>query len=183
MARGAILDLTVAQTVQRAVTALSPGAWDKVQYCLDSGRNGGDDPARTTCASTWKHHKLGTVYTSDCVGFALWCLGVDRFQPHRFVPYGGWINTNSLLEDAREPNQRDLFKQVAIPQPGDLLVYGDGKRLPPLFKRKPGHVGVYIGNGLAVHCHGPTLKGRAVSKDPVTKWLDKGGRFLRLIHR
>jgi cell wall-associated NlpC family hydrolase len=175
--RGVILENHgPAETVKRAVNALSPGTWDKVQYCLESGRNGGDDPTRSTCASTWKHPKLGTVYTSDCVGFAMWCLGADRYQPKLFVPYGGWINTDAMLEDVRLTEISDMFELAAVPQPGDLVVYGGKKTV---LGRKPGHVGVYIGNGQVVHCHGPTLKGRAVSKDPVTKWLDKGGRFVR----
>src|SRR5687768_4616315 len=55
------------------------------------------------------------VLGSDCIGFVCWCWGIDRFQA-RFPVYGGWINTDSAIEDAR--STRWCFEVVAVPRAG-----------------------------------------------------------------
>ena len=70
-------------------------------------------------------------YGSDCVGFTCWCLGHDRYQPTSFSYYSGWINTDSLMDDAR--GKQSWYIEVAVPRPGDVVVfpsiYKDGARL------------------------------------------------------
>ena len=83
--------------------------------------------------------KKGTRLGSDCVGFVLWAWGMDRFQPS-FPLYGGWINTDSAIGEAR--TSAKWFRIVDVPQPGDLVTVpsvdldrdGDRDRI--------GHVGI-----------------------------------------
>jgi hypothetical protein len=76
----------------------------------------------------------------DCVGFTSWCLGHDRFQPGRFAHYDGWINTDSMIADAR--GRRTWYAPIARPEPGDVVVFPsitrDGKRI------RLGHVGLVV---------------------------------------
>lgn len=102
------------------------------RYILGTG---GRSPSTSTPFTT-KNSQTG----SDCVGFTCWCLGHDRFQPTSFPHYGGWINTDSLLMDAR--GNRTWYDVVARPEPGDVVVFPsvhkDGKRV------RIGHIGLVV---------------------------------------
>lgn len=174
MARGKVLDLTHQQRVDRAVYAVDTHRF--IQYNLESGRNGGFDPTAPDCASRWQANAKGKTYTtSDCIGFALWAYGVDRYQKGDFPLYGGWMNTNSLVAAANDPKVTQVRKLAEL-VPGCLLVYPSARPL-----RWYGHIGVYIGDGFGdstsrvVHCHGPRLAGPAISADPVEKFLKVKG--------
>jgi hypothetical protein len=171
MARGKVLDLTAEQRVQRAIHAL--GAHKFVQYCLDSGKNGGFDPAAPDCGSRWQKGSK-TIVSSDCVGFALWAYGVDRYQRGDFPLQGGWMNTTALVTCANlDPGiQGNPVVKLDQPRPGCLLVYPRNL----LRGRRYGHIGMYIGKAWdgvnrVVHCHGPSLSGPAISADLASKFL------------
>lgn len=74
----------------------------------------------------------------DCSGFTAWALGFARLSKDPFYLRiaGGWINTDSIVRDARD--LRGMFDQVpeALALPGDLIVFGKGPG------RRYGHVGV-----------------------------------------
>lgn len=61
------------------------------------------------------------VLGCDCVGFTSWCLGHDRYQPKTFPHYDGWINTDSLMSDARDTCT--WYEPIARPEPGDVVVF------------------------------------------------------------
>lgn len=113
---------------QAVVRAREIAALPFTRYRLGTG---GRDPH---AALPW----TGQPPAADCVGFVMWALGVDRYQP--WVPtgmihsYGGWMNCDSALADAQGPGV--VWELVDKPQPGDLVVYG----------RRPGgghgHVGI-----------------------------------------
>jgi hypothetical protein len=104
----------------------------KSLYILGAG--GRDPKAKTPLTK-----RLGK-WGSDCIGFVLWCLGHDRYQPETFELYDGWINTDSLMMDAK--GARSWYAPVAIPEPGDVVVfpsiYKDGKRI------RMGHIGLVV---------------------------------------
>lgn len=60
------------------------------------------------------------VLGCDCVGFVLWAWGLDRFQP-TFPKYGGWINTDSAIDDAK--TTQTFFEQISGPEAGALVVF------------------------------------------------------------
>lgn len=80
------------------------------------------------------------VLGCDCVGFALWCHGIDRFNK-LFPVYGGWMNTDSLREEALsdKPGEVDWVTRISVPEPGCLVVYGAAGKAP---FRRIGHVGL-----------------------------------------
>lgn len=82
------------------------------------------------------------VLGSDCIGFVLWCLGIDRYDPKGFQLYGGWQNTDSIIEDARLNNARSLWMLVARPQPGDLVVFPSIRKNGKMTRM--GHVGLVV---------------------------------------
>lgn len=174
MARGKVLDLLPTQRVDRALYALE---WHRfVQYSLYEGQAGGFDPSAPDCGSRWAtgtKAKTKNYITSDCVGFALWAYGMDRFQKDDFPLYGGWMNTNSLVAAANDPKVKEV-RRLAELVPGCLLVYPSARPNP---LRWYGHIGMYVGTPVdatvpsVVHCHGPRLKGRAISIDPANKFL------------
>ena len=82
------------------------------------------------------------VLACDCSGFVAWCWGFDRYQDNHvgknqwdgksnarpglfgyFPYYGGWINTDSMLEDAFDSNI-DWFSHLNYPIPGCIVAYG-----------------------------------------------------------
>lgn len=74
----------------------------------------------------------------DCSGFACWALGFARIgkDPFYLRVAGGWINTDSMLADARNAGGLlDLVSPIDA-RPGDLYVFGKGGG------RRYGHVGV-----------------------------------------
>ena len=104
--------------------------------------NGGKNPQAPNHGTVW--YQIGTNgkkqrrLTSDCVGGMAWCCGFDRYQPDRFSHiYGGWINTDSMLIDARGPAK--CFQLLDRPEPGCLIVFGSGTG-----KHKVGHAGGII---------------------------------------
>lgn len=109
MSRGKKLKLTRAQVQQRALNMIvalpppPPGAPADagnrpINYRLDdSGLLGGRDPERPHCAD-WSYGLR--VPTSDCIGFALWASGIDRYQPEFNGTNEHWLNCRSLLDDA-----------------------------------------------------------------------------------
>lgn len=113
--------------------ARAMGQVGKGKYILGAG---GRDPDAVT-PWTKRNGALG----SDCVGFVLWCWGIDRFQPS-FPEYGGWINTDSAMREAERYAQ--WFERVTLSRalPGDLVVWGSryeaGRRV------RVGHVGLIV---------------------------------------
>lgn len=77
------------------------------------------------------------ILGSDCVGFALsWCHRIPRERPgyNRGGSVTGWLNTDSLVEDAygvvdqisgrvKRAPLRELVEPAEYPWPGTLLVY------------------------------------------------------------
>lgn len=107
----------------------------------DSGRLGGDDPTAENCAD-WSYGYR--TLTADCVGFALYCAGLARYQPGFSGLNGSWLNTDSIIADAIG-GRRTFFEEVKDGRavlPGDLLVsrstFVAGVRV------KAGHVGVIV---------------------------------------
>jgi len=167
--------------------ALQGLGWADVQYSMEPGKNGGRRPLGETCASTWEKNGK-TYHTSDCIGFAMWCLGMDRFQQLRFPLYGGWINTDSLVQaaDSRASwngTQRLVARILERPEMGAVVVYPSWRRLG-VGPRVPGHIGVCVDDkGTVVHCHGPALRGRAISTGRIEAWTKhKGARILWVNH-
>jgi len=142
--RGVDLGLTPEQTIDRA-NKMAGDYGESVRYRLEYP-NGGDDPERETPAADYDGKKV-----SDCVGFACWCLGVDRYDPGKspaqepsdkteFHTYGGYANTDAIIIDASTLKQK--FEFVDKPQPGCLVVYGSVDRGKP--GGRVGHVGVVV---------------------------------------
>lgn len=130
---------TRAEAVERARLLAGP-AGAAIRYRLKD-HQGGRDPHAADCASHWRSPIIGMPYaTSDCAGFVAWALGFDRYQPGEFSAFGGWINTDSAIIDARTVNQ--WFEIVSLPIPGDAIVYPsidldhDGDR------DRVGHIGI-----------------------------------------
>lgn len=172
--RGDILELTDTERVERALVAVNKHT--HVQYLLKSGKNGGADPFMASCASHWwDAKKVNDYFTSDCIGFALWAYGWSRFQK-KFPFWGGYLNTNSICAAAKA--RSPWVEVLGQPRPGCLVVYPSNK----LVGRWYGHVGIYLGEGLVAHCHGPKLKGTAIHADPITKFTKvKGCIFVELV--
>jgi CHAP domain-containing protein len=103
----------------------------KTRYALGAG---GRNPA-TSSPCTLHNGLLGC----DCIGFVCWCLQTDRYRPKDFGEYDGWMNTDSIISNTRSLFD-PLWKVVAIPEPGDVVVYPgrteNGKRVAI------GHVGL-----------------------------------------
>jgi len=204
--RGKILGLTNRDVVKRALSMVgyrpeieaprkgAAAVTVEGQYCMEGGRNGGDDPTRPHPFTIWQHPKKGTVATADCVGFGMWAQGADRKLEGRIHDYdGGWVNTDSACMDAA--GDCELF-EPCDPFPGCIIVYpsrrvatverGTGRTVG---KRIPGHWGTVVsvlpaqGRTKALvqvaHCHGPPLAGPAVSLADASLWLKHGGRYLR----
>jgi hypothetical protein len=139
--RGVVLGLTLEQIAARArylggqagAEVLDPHVRSPAAKCpqgfyLLTEHNGGKDPTAPDPFDRWPHGvgadgKPFTAITGDCVGGASWCGGFDRYQPVRFPLYDGWINTNSMLEDAF--GARRCF-EPCDPQPGAFLVAPTG---------------------------------------------------------
>lgn len=157
-----------------------------VQYSMDEGRNGGVGPDLEFW-STWETPKA-TMHTSDCIGFALPMAGFDRFMMGRFARYGGWMNTNSLWQaainqDCWAGSHIKVCEILKKPQPGALVLYPSYKKKVPIphkdphhgyvIRTIPGHIGVCLDakKGEVAHCHGPPLKGDAVTIGSIDQWL------------
>lgn len=116
-------------------------AGEPAKYKLGAG---GKDPSAPFPMST-----VDGIYGCDCIGFVLWCLGLDRYQPQvkagTIGSYGGWINTDSAIGDAR--TAQVFFEVTHQPRAGDLVVFPgivrDGKR------KRIGHVGLIVGSKMS----------------------------------
>jgi hypothetical protein len=203
--RGAVVHLTPDQVVNRALYLAGERAlWDldehvrkrdrildgepecPVIYYRLEGHNGGTDPFAPDCASHWQSAGGNNNVTSDCVGGAAWCSGFDRYQPERFAHiYSGWINTDSMLMDARGPGK--CFEDVGRPELGTMIVCRSGTRGHTI-----GHVGIVVGYKLAewnpddVACWEAidvvdvaARAGRANRRTTGRGWYGTGAGFLR----
>jgi hypothetical protein len=150
MTRGKVLNLTRAQVASRAYMGLTTrvpvgGKWLPIAYRLKDV-NGGSDPEAEHCAgiSTGGAYGKG-VPTADCIGFVLWCSGIDRMQPGYQGALGVWLNCVSLIADA-EGEQR--FCRTL--RPGEEVRVGD-------WLVNPKHIGLIVrpdagGNHLVMDC-------------------------------
>lgn len=169
--RGKIIggDWPAELTAQRAKKW--PGTY-AIRYHLEYP-NGGTDPT----ASAPQDPQTGGC---DCIGFAAWCAGFDRLQPKKFPYYDGYINTDSMVEEATRRGK--WFTVLDKPEAGCFVVAPSFRRLLPYPKRVIGHIGVvvdaseYATKGLAglgvVHCSSGNQKryGHAVWKTSGTVW-------------
>ncbi len=166
------LKLSPAEQIMRA--KLMAGRKD-IGYSMTPGKNGGRDPnAKDPCS-------VGTR-TADCVGFALWAMGLDRYQPD-FVcgSYEGWINTNSMMLDAL--GLRSFFTPMVELVYPHLLVYPSAsKKLLAQGYPRVGHVGVVVEIDRAVHCSAGNARrlGHAIDYGPEKIW-SKHPRCMRLV--
>lgn len=142
----------IAERAEKLAGPWSPTIW----YFLDTERgvrNGGRDPLAPDCATHWKDGNGKLWSTSDCVGFAMWCVGAKR-KLSTFAEYQGSINTDSMLLDARRT--RSHFDPVEQPFRGCLIVMPgvvrDGKRV------RAGHVGVVVAVDPAFDPRAPRLE-------------------------
>jgi len=167
------------EAVERARKLAGP-AGAKIRYRL-ADHQGGRDPHAPDCASHWKSAvKRIPLATADCAALACWSIGMDRYQPDRFSTFGGWLNTDSMLIDAR--TSKELFEIADKPTPGDLIVYPsidydrDGDR------ERVGHVGIVVdaaawvpgtfGGLRVVHCSAGNDRrlGRAIAETDAAPW-------------
>lgn len=135
--RGSAVNEDQIKRAIRAITradAMRPSRLGRaIRYKLGAG---GRNPSAPT-PETIRDGVLG----SDCVGFALWCHGIDRFNK-LFPVYGGWMNTDSLRQEALEDKgEIDWVTQISRPEPGCLVVYGAAGKKP---FRRIGHVGLVV---------------------------------------
>lgn len=150
--RGKVVPLTAHERVQRALYlagkvdadaldehVIGPAPWCVEGYYLLKDHNGGKDPTDQDPFDRWS--KPGESFvnrTADCIGGASWIGGFDRYQPVRFAHlYGGWINTDSMLLDAR--GQAKCFRELPRPEPGCYVVCASGSR-----GHKVGHIGTVV---------------------------------------
>lgn len=139
MTRGKVLGLSLDQVAARARYLASDEC--ATGYYLLKDHNGGKDPTAPDPFDRWS--KPGSTFvnvTSDCIGGAAWCGGFDRYQTKRFAHvYSGWINTDSMLIDAKE-HQR-CFVTLDRPTVGCFVVAPSGS---------PGHTIGHIGTVVEV---------------------------------
>jgi hypothetical protein len=184
--RGAIIDLDKPQwagsncqkmsTAERALVFVGNGL---IHYHL-AYPNGGADPN----VGYPQDKQTGGC---DCIGFAAWCAGFDRYQPKKFPLYDGYINTDSMIEEAVQSKPGGhWFETLPNPEPGCFIVAASFWKKLPLPRRVIGHIGVvtdcseWATKGLkgihVVHCspsnvHRPgNVNGSAVWKTDGTVW-------------
>lgn len=132
MTRGTIRPTTREQAVQNAFAMLtavptppqgapSDAGHRPIAYRLEDA-NGDKDPLAPHCAD-WSYG-LRTP-TADCIGFVLWCSGIDRYQPSYNGSRDGWLNCASLLDDADGAQIWCEPVLYSVAQPGDWLVTRD----------------------------------------------------------
>lgn len=105
-------------------------------FYLLKDHNGGKDPTAADPADRWSNPGSKFVNrTVDCIGGQAWVGGFDRYQPVRFSHiYDGWINTDSMIMDAKGPKQ--CFVSIPEPEAGCYVVCASGSRGHPI-----GHIG------------------------------------------
>lgn len=157
MIRGTRRPTTRADAVARAFVDLCaipmppPGAPSDagnrpIAYRLETA-NGGKNPFAQNCGD-WSYGDR--TMTADCVGAVCFWLGIDRYQPdpNVFPEYGGWMNTDSIIEHAQALHwpPADLWRPVVGPllpvRAGDVLVSPSTRK--PLGGRVPGHIGLIV---------------------------------------
>ncbi len=118
----------------RALSGYADAGADGEVRCPDifyllKEHNGGKDPTAPDCAARWsKPGKTFVNRTSDCIGGMAWAGGFDRYQPVRFKHiYDGWINTDSMLIDAKATTPR-CFQKLDRPELGCFVVCASGSR-------------------------------------------------------
>lgn len=149
--RGLVVPLTPADVVQRALylageahgSKLDPFVREPAAVCPVASYmlreyNGGKDPQAPHPFARWRTDDGLPMLTADCMGGAAWCSGFDRYQPRRFLHiYAGWINTDSMIQDALGPAK--CFEALGRPSPGALIVCRSGSP-----GHRIGHVGVIV---------------------------------------
>jgi cell wall-associated NlpC family hydrolase len=116
-----------------------------------SQRDSLSDHARELLGTRYKWAGVTPKTGLDCSGFVKYVfakLGIDL--PHRaaeLAKLGGSID-----------------KDTTNMQPGDLLVFGKGKRIT--------HVGMYVGDGMMIHA---SSSNKSVVETPVAKYKAPGG--------
>lgn len=126
MNRGKIRKVIRPVSLERALRMLcfmgspTPGG-EKVPlaYRLDPGFNGGNDPNADHCGSPSYGDR---VFTSDCVGFVMWCLGLDRLQPGFGGVNGDWLNCKSMIFDAERDGKYFQPRDYDKAEPADILI-------------------------------------------------------------
>jgi hypothetical protein len=165
-----------------------------LRYALGEG---GADPDAGHPGSPDEDH--GGRLAADCAGFVAWALGYDRFQPGDAFPvFGGWINTDSMITEARGPSR--WFEVIDRPEPAAVVVYPGVRRNGE--RVRIGHVGLVTAvppawdstdeaswrGTTVVHCNGSTCRdhGYAVAETGARLWFGadrrgeaKGSLFLR----
>lgn len=103
--------------------------------------DGGKDPSAEHCGD-WSYGYR--TLTSDCIGFVMWALGIDRYQKAGFPEFSGWLNTDSILLHIAAKHEKPWFIPVELKDAkvGDLLVVGSTRSW--LGKRKPGHIKMIV---------------------------------------
>lgn len=105
-----VLSPAVTLTRARACTRI------QIEYALGAG---GRNP-RSSDPRSEKLRNGIRRFGLDCSGLVAHAIGFDRYQPN-FIPWGGWVNTDSLIEDAL--GLRQLVEQVMYPEVGALLCF------------------------------------------------------------
>jgi len=126
--------------VARATNQVGNGS---IHYHLEYP-NGGTDPNAYGPADEDTHG-------CDCIGYACWAAGFDRFQPKKFQMYGGYINTDSMIEEATAKSYRGddrwqhdggkWFTVLDKPEEGCFIVAHTYRKLLSPW-RTIGHIGV-----------------------------------------
>lgn len=144
MSRGKVLGLSLEQVAARA-RYLASSECIAGYYRLNGDEdglppyNGGKDPTAPDPFDRWsKPGSKFTNITADCIGGAAWCGGWDRYQVERFPLYKGWINTDSMLADAR--GKARCFVLLERPTVGAYVVAPTKSPGHP----KAGHIGTII---------------------------------------
>jgi hypothetical protein len=173
---------TPAEAVERAKRI---AALPKSVYVLGAGGRSPEAPTPFTS----RDGKLG----ADCIGFAMWAWGVDRYQPKTFPFYHGWINTDSMLLDALGP--QTTFEVI---QPRNVFA-GCAAVYPSLWKNgkmvRMGHIGLvthvpypkildqWYKDVTVIDCAAALVrrvKGRAVGYRSAVIWNKPDARFVRI---
>lgn len=89
----------------------------------ETGLYGGYDLLAPCPASYRDDEWYRGKWISDCVGTALWVVGLRRKQEHGGEPKPEWLNQRSLLDDARKKTPRWCrFVNANEVLPGDLVL-------------------------------------------------------------
>ena len=200
MVRGLIRPTTGSEAIQRLKSLVGlrlpppkgiTAPTQPIAYRLNEN-SGGKNPNAPHPAD-WSGDIGWKRWTSDCVGTVVWGLGFDRYQKASFKVYGGWINTDSMLQEAEK--YRTWFEVIDTPELACLVVTPgvfatNGARL------KAGHVGLVSGlpaewdtetpdyGALSVvHCSSGQYKktGAAIAETNGLPWAKATTKFLRCL--